>query len=158
MGFLAVDTAIDQALSGSGRWHSEAPAYGQRYARAFESRVIRNSAELAAGILTGEDLRYHASRSHSFHGRLWNALRSPVTAQMPDGSIRPAYTRFFAIALAKAATVHWGREPVRPEWFMKSLTRSTFDQAQTNLLDEFGPDLRRIGVRLWKRVRGVRFE
>jgi hypothetical protein len=24
---------------------------------------------------------------------------------------------------------------------------------QTNLLDEFGPDLRRIGMRLWKRSR-----
>jgi hypothetical protein len=30
---------------------------------------------------------------------------------------------------------------------------STLDQAQTNLLDEFGPDLRRIGGRVWKRVR-----
>jgi hypothetical protein len=152
MGFLAVDTAIDQALSGSGCWHSGGPDYGRRFARAFESRVVRNSAELATGILTGEDLRYHASRSHSFHGRLWNALRSSVTAQMPDGSRRPAYTRFFALELANVSTVRWGRQPIRPEWFMKSLTRSTLDQAQTNILDEFGPDLRRIGVHIWKRV------
>src|SRR5260370_12661451 len=152
MGFLAVDTAIDQAWSGPGCWHSGAPDYGRRFARAFQSRVVRNSAELATGILTGEDLRYHASRSHSFHVRLWNALRSSVTAQMPDGTTRPSYTRFFAIELASVSTVPWGRQPIRPEWLMKSLTRSTLDQAQTNILDEFGPDLRRIGLHIWNRV------
>lgn len=158
MAFLAADTAIDQALSGSNCWRSEAPDYGRRFARAFQSRVVRNSAELAAGILTGEDLRYRVSRSRSFHGRVWNALRSSVTAQMPDGSIRPSCSRFFAIELANASTVPWSRQPVRPEWFIRSLTRSTLDQAQTNLLDEFGPDLRRIGVHIWKRVREIRFE
>jgi hypothetical protein len=152
MAFLALDTAVDQVLSGSGCWRSGAPAYGERYARAFQGRVVRNSAELVTGILTGEDLRYHASRSHSFHGRLWNALRSSVTAQMPDGTRRPSYSRFFADELAHASTVRWGRQPIRPEWFMMSLTRSTLDQAQTNILDEFSPDLRRMGVRIWKRV------
>ena len=68
--------------------------------RAFERRIVRNSAELATGILTGEDLRYRPSRSPSVQGRLWNAVRSSVTAQMPDGTRRPAYTRFFAIELA----------------------------------------------------------
>lgn len=153
MGFLAVDTAIDQALIGSDCWHSGAAAYGRRYVRAFQSRVVRNSAELATGILTGEDLRYHASQSHSFHGRLWNALRSSVTAQMPDGTRRPAYTRFFVSELAHVSTTGWGRQPIRPEWLMKSLTRSTLDQVQTNILDEFGPDLRRIGIHIWKRIR-----
>jgi hypothetical protein len=155
MGFLAVDTAIDQASSGSDCWRSGAAGYGRRYARAFQSRVIRNSAEMATGILTGEDLRYHASQSRSFHGRLWNAVRSSVTAQMPDGTRRPSYTRFFADELATLSTARWGRHPIRPEWFMRSLTCSTLDQVQTNILDEFSPDLRRIGVRIWKRVRPV---
>jgi hypothetical protein len=152
MGFLALDTAVDQALNGSGCWHSGGPDFGHRFARAFQSRVVKNSVELTTGILTGEDLRYHASRSHSFHGRLWNALRSSVTAQMPDGSRRPAYTRFFAIEMARASTVPWARHPIRAEWFLESLTRSTLDQAQTNILDEFSPDLRRIGAQIWKRV------
>jgi hypothetical protein len=114
--------------------------------------VVRNTAELAAGLLTGEDLRYHASRSRSIHGRLWNALKASVTAQMPDGTKRPSYTRFFANELANASTAGWGRQSMRPERLMKSLTRSTLDQAQTNILDEFGPDLRRIGTHIWKRV------
>ena len=104
MGFLAVDTAIDAVLREPACWDSGAASYGRRYARAFESRVVRNSAELATGILTGEDLRYRASQSHSVQGRLWNAVRSSVTAQMPDGTRRPAYTRFFAIELANVST------------------------------------------------------
>lgn len=152
MGFLAVDTAIDQVLREPACWNSGAASYGRRYARALQSRVVRNSAELAAGLLTGEDLRYRASRSRSIHGRLWNALRASVTAQMPDGTTRPAYTRFFANELATVSTARWGRQSMRPERLMKSLTSSTLDQAQTNILDEFGPDLRRIGIHIWKRV------
>ena len=152
LGFLAVDTAIDQALSKPDSWNSGDASYGRRYARAFQSRVVRNSAELATGLLTGEDLRYHASRSLSIHGRLWNALRASVTAQMPDGTKRPAYTRFLSSELANVSTARWTRQPIRPEWLVTSLTCSTLDQAQTNILDEFGPDLRRFGGHIWKRV------
>jgi hypothetical protein len=152
MGLLAVDTAIDQVLREPACWNSGAASYGRRYARAFQSRVVRNSAELVSGLLTGEDLRYHASRSLSIHGRLWNALRASVTAQMPDGTKRPSYTRFFANELANVSTARWARQPIRPEWLMKSLAYSTLDQAETNILDEFGPDLRRVGIKVWKRV------
>ena len=153
MGFLAVDTAMDQMLSDHARWNSGANSYQRRYARALESRVIRNSAELAAGLLTGEDLRYRPSTSHSIPGRLWNAVRASVTAQMPDGTRRPSYTRFFANELASASMANWARRPIRPEWFVRSLTCSTLGQAQTNILDEFAPDLRRFGIHIWKRVR-----
>ena len=30
---------------------------------------------------------------------------------------------------------------------------STLDQVQTNLMTEFGPDLRQFGMRIWNRVR-----
>src|SRR4051795_3305104 len=97
LGFLAADTALDQALRDPHCWDSSASSYGRRYARAFERRVIKNSAELAVGLVTGEDLRYRRSQSLSIHGRAWNALRSSVTARMPDGTKRPAYSRFFAV-------------------------------------------------------------
>jgi hypothetical protein len=153
LGFLAVDTAVDQAFREPHCWDYTAGSYGRRYARAFERRVIKNSVELAAGILTGEDLRYRPSRSLSIQGRVWNALRSSVTAQMPDGTKRPAYTRFFASELATVSTAHWTRQPVRTEWLFQSLAGSALDQAETNLLDEFSPDLRRVGLRVWRRVR-----
>jgi hypothetical protein len=153
LGFLAADTALDQALREPHCWDSSASSYGRRYARAVERRIIKNSAELGAGLLTGEDLRYRRSKSSSIHGRVWNALRWSVTAQMPDGTKRPAYSRFFATELVNVSTAHWTRQPIGVEWMSQSLAWSALDQAQTNLLDEFGPDMRRVGLRIWKRVR-----
>jgi hypothetical protein len=153
LGFLAADTALDQALREPHCWDSSAGSYGRRYARALERRIIKNSAELGAGLLTGEDLRYRRSKSSSIHGRVWNALRWSVTAQMPDGTKRPAYSRFFATELVNVSTAHWTRQPIGVEWLSQSLAWSALDQAQTNLLDEFGPDMRRVGLRIWNRVR-----
>ena len=154
MALLSLDTAVDHALRDPGCWGFTPDAYGRRYARAFERRVIRNSVELAGGLLTGEDLRYRPSGSHVFHVRVWHAVRSSVTAQMPDGSKRPAYTRFVAGTVANITTVNWTRQPVQPAWLAGSLGWSTLGQVQTNLLDEFSPELRRAGSRIWKRVRG----
>jgi len=150
--FLAADTAIDHAMREPACWNSAASSYGRRYARSFERRVIRNTTELATGLLTGEDLRYRVSRSHSFHERVWSAIRGSVIARMPDGSERPAYTRFFASAVASVSTANWTRQRVQPGWLAQSAAWSTLDQIQTNLLDEFGPDLRRMGARIWKRL------
>jgi hypothetical protein len=153
LGLLAVDTAVDDVLREPACWDSGARSFGRRYARALERRVIKNTAELATGLLTGEDLRYRPNRSSSVQGRVWRAVRSSVTAQMPDGTLRPAYSRFFAGTLTNVSTAHWTRQQVRPEWLAKSLAWGTLDQMQTNMMDEFGPDLRRIGMRVWKGVR-----
>ena len=153
---LAVDTTIDHAFREPACWDSAAGSYGRRYARSFERRAIRNTAELTMGLLTGEDLRYRASRSSPFWGRVWGAMRSSITAQMPDGTKRPAYTRFFASALASVSTAHWTRQRIQPGWLAQSLAWSTLDQIQTNLLDEFGPELRRMGTHIWTRVHSHR--
>jgi hypothetical protein len=73
---------------------------------------------------------------------------------MPDGAVRPAYTRFFSAAVAEASTAHWIGQTVQPRWMVQTLAWGALDQIQTNLLDEFGPDLRRIGSGIWKRLRG----
>jgi hypothetical protein len=153
MALLAVDAAIDHALLEPACWDSAAGSYGRRYARSFERRWIRNTTELATGILTGEDLRYRASQSRSLRGRVWNAVRASVTARMSDGTRRPAYTRFFANSVADISTAHWTNQPIRTGWLLQSPAWSALGQIQTNLLDEFGPDLRRIGTRIWKRGR-----
>lgn len=153
MGLLAVDTALDHASHHPACWDYTADSYGRRYARSFQARVVKNSVELAAGLLTGEDLRYRRSQSRSFQGRVWNAVRSSVTAQMPDGTRRPAYSRFLASEIATASVAPWTRQSIRPRWLTESLGWSALDQVQTNLLDEFGPDIRRKGIGLWKRLR-----
>lgn len=151
LGFLAVDTGIDQAMHEPACWNSAASSYGLRYARAFERRVVKNTAELAGGLLTGEDLRYRASPSPLIRSRIWNALRSAVTARMPNGTSRPAYTRWFAGTLADLSSARWTNQAIQPRWLLQSFTWSVLDQAETNLLDEFSPDFRRIGMRIWRR-------
>lgn len=153
MGLLAAETMIDQVMREPACWDHSPMSYAHRYGRAFERRVVRNTAELAGGLLTGEDLRYRPSRSRAFPARLWNAVLGSATARMPDGSIRPAYTRFVSGVVAEMSTAHWTRRRIQPDWLMRSVAWSTFDQVQTNLLDEFGPDLRRAGAKLWKRAR-----
>jgi hypothetical protein len=150
LGFLAAETLLDHELRQPTCWDTSANSYGQRYARAFDRRLIRNTADLATGILTGEDLRYKNSRSHSVHERIWNALQSSVTAQLPDGRRRPAYTRFFGSAVTEISTAHWTGQPIRTGWVFQAVGWSVLDQMETNLVDEFGPDIRRITERLWK--------
>jgi hypothetical protein len=153
LGLLALDTAVDQMLREPVCWDSGAASYGRRYGRTLERRVVKNTAELAGGLLTGEDLRYRMSRSSSLKVRFWNAVRSSVLAQMPDGTTRPAYTRFAAVTVTSMATGNWTRDPIRPSRLGRTLAWSTLDQVETNMIAEFGPDLRRFGTRVWKRVR-----
>src|SRR5262249_33848687 len=101
LGSLAAETVVDQGFGAPGCWDDSAGSYVQRYARAFDRRLIRNTTEFATGILTGEDLRYRKSLSPSTRGRIWNALRGSVVAQMPSGTERPAYTRFLASAVTE---------------------------------------------------------
>jgi len=155
LAYLAADSAMDHAMREPACWDYTAESYGMRFARSMGRRMIRNTTELAGGLLTGEDLRYRPSSSHHMADRVWNALRSAVTARMPDGSRRPAYTRFFATTATDLATAHWVNSPIQPGWMAQSFAWSVVGQAETNLLDEFQPDFRRIGMGLWKRVRGA---
>jgi hypothetical protein len=70
-----------------------------------------------------------------------------------SGKRRPAYTRFVAGVVADASVAHWTGQPVRPRWLAQSVGWTALGQFQTNLLDEFGPDMRRIGARMWTRIR-----
>jgi hypothetical protein len=153
LGVLAAETAVDHGFGEPRCWDDSAGSYAQRYARVFDRRLIRNTAELAMGVLTGEDLRYRRSRSQSFRGRVWNAVRASVVARMPNGRERPAYSRFFASATTELSTAHWVGQPVGAPWLFQSLGWSALDQVQTNLLDEFSPDIRRVAGSLWRGAR-----
>jgi hypothetical protein len=149
LALLGAETAVDQGFGEPSCWDASGAAYVQRYARAFDRRLIKNTTEFAIGVLTGEDLRYRKAGSRSISGRVWNAFRTSVVAKMPDGTERPAYTRFFASATTELSTAHWVGQPIRTQWVFQSVGWSVLDQAETNLMDEFSPDLRRIAVRLW---------
>jgi len=58
LGILAVETLMDHALGQPTCWDRSPASYLTRYSRSFDRRMIRNTAEFGAGLLTGEDLRY----------------------------------------------------------------------------------------------------
>src|SRR3954449_7349685 len=94
LSLLAAESAVDHALREPACWDRAGTSYAQRYMRAIDRRVIRNTAEFASGVLTGEDLRYVRSRSVRPSGRAWYAVRSAFQARTSDGAVRPAYTRY----------------------------------------------------------------
>ena len=64
---------------------------------------------------------------------------------MKDGRARPAYTRFVGATIAEVGTAHWTGQNITPTWLGKALGEGALDQIETNLTDEFAPDLRRVG-------------
>ena len=86
LGLLAAESAMDHALREPACWDRGGSSYARRYTRAIERRVIRNTAEVGAGLLTGEDLRYFPSRSVRPSARAWHAVRSAFLARMPGWS------------------------------------------------------------------------
>jgi hypothetical protein len=153
LAFLAVDSAIDNALRQPHCWDNSASSFGRRFGMSFERRIVKNTFELGAGIVTGQDLRYHPAHSRSFQSRVWNAVRASAMARTPSGAEQPAYTRFLAVAVMDISTANWTDRAIKGRWLARSVGWSVIDQAQTNLLDEFTPDLRRFGERVWRRVR-----
>jgi hypothetical protein len=153
LSLLAAESAVDHALREPACWDRAGSSYAQRYMRAIDRRVIRNTAEFASGLLTGEDLRYVRSRSVRPSSRAWYAVRSAFQARTSNGAVRPAYTRYVSAAIAEASTAHWVGQTIQPRWMLQTLGWGALDQIQTNLLDEFGPDLRLVGIRMWKRLR-----
>jgi hypothetical protein len=145
LGILAVETALDHALRQPACWDRSPTSYLTRYSRSFDRRLIRNTAEFGAGLLTGEDLRYQRLGAGSLHARVWHAVGGAFLAHMNDGRPRPAYTRFVGATIAEVGTAHWTRQNITPKWLGHALAEGALDQIETNLLDEFAPDLRRIG-------------
>src|SRR5690242_1029587 len=52
LGVLAVETAVDHALAQPACWDQGLGSYVTRYSRALDRRMIRNTAEFGAGLLT----------------------------------------------------------------------------------------------------------
>jgi len=155
LGVLAFETAVDHALGQPACWDQGFGSYVTRYSRALDRRMIRNTAEFGAGLLTGADLRYKRSGSGPLQARVWYAVRSAFMARAADGGQRPAYARFAAATVAEVGTAHWTGQPIQAAWLAQALGWGALDQIQTNLLDEFSPEFRRIGGRMCKRLRLV---
>jgi len=90
----AFGTALNRPEEYGPHWAGMADRYGMR----MTGIVTGNAIEAGAGLLLGEDPRYFRVRDRPFRERLRNVVRLTFYARTGDGSYRPAYARYAAIA------------------------------------------------------------
>lgn len=117
-------------------------------------RTTRLSMELGAGALLGEDLRRWPSGLPGFRRRVVYALVHAPLAKGPHGEWRPAYSRFTGTMASVAFTSAWQGRPMTTGALASSFGWSLTNYFQDSLLAEFEPDLRRLGLCTWHRIRG----
>ena len=104
-----------------------------------------------AGAVIGDDARYRLSTSSGLVKRGLHAVASTFTARAGSGHTRPAYSRIIAVTTALLIANRWQSHPLVGYNLADALVFNVTDKAQDNLLQEFSPDLKRFGRKLWHR-------
>jgi hypothetical protein len=119
--------------------------FGDRYGMVMSSVVTGNAMEAGLGAIWGEDPRYRrASVGSSMGGRLGHVVKWTFAAPGGDGTLRPAYARYLAIAGTSFLSNSW-REPSEAN-NSQALDRIAFGflgRMGTNTWDEFWPDAKK---------------
>ena len=151
LSWLATDTAID-LLRSRPEWGRGPGGFGCQYASAFGRRLISNSAQLGVGLVLHEDTRFHPSQRRGFLPRMQYAITHAFLASVPGGKFEPAYARFAAIASGALIAPAWHQRSLSASGFFEDFTFGMLGQLQNSLLNEFSPDLQKLGRNLRKKV------
>lgn len=151
MGWLAADTALDHLLN-EPEWGRGLGGYGCQYASSFGRRLISNSVEFGAILISGQDTRFRPSRQKGLLPRIRYAVSHAFLATSASGNIEPAYTRFAGITGGALIAPVWHQRSLSASRFGRDLAFSTLDQVQNSLLTEFSPDMLRIGRGIRKKL------
>jgi hypothetical protein len=111
--------------------------------------VINNTLEFVGGAVIGDDARYRPSTSQGLVKRGLHAAGSTFTARTASGRTRPAYSRVLAVTAALLIANRWQPLPKTGRNLAGALVFNVTNMAQDNLLQEFTPDLRRFGSKLF---------
>ena len=148
---LATDTAID-FLRSRPEWGRGPGGFGCQYASAFGRRLISNSAELGVGLLLHEDTRFHPSQRRGFLPRTRYAMAHAFLDSVQGGKFEPAYARFAAITSGALVAPGWHQRSLSASGFFEDFTFGMLGQLQNSLLNEFSPDLQKLGRNVRKKV------
>jgi hypothetical protein len=151
LSWLATDTAIDH-LRSRPEWGRGPEGFGCQYASAFGHRLISNSVELGVGLALHEDTRFHLSGRSGVLPRMRYAMTHAFLDSGPEGKFEPAYARFAAIASGALIAPAWHRQTLSASGFFIDLTSGMLGQLQNSLLNEFSPDLQKLGRKFRKKV------
>src|SRR5215471_1475763 len=111
VGSIAGDTAFNEAFRSRECPHMEA-CFPHRFSGNLIRRTARLTTELGVGGLLGEDLRRRPSEMKGFRRRFLYAVEHAALAQGPDGTWRPAYSRFAGTFAGIAVSAAWRGRPL----------------------------------------------
>lgn len=142
---LGLDTGFDHLITGVPEGSGGMDRFGSRYGDAFARRASRNSMELGLGILLGEDPRYHPSGQRGLGRRLRHAAIYTIFCARPDGGRHVSVSRLAPAVGTDLLASTWERRPFTAGNVMANIGWTLAGDLQTRCLDEFGPDLKRLG-------------
>jgi hypothetical protein len=108
--------------------------------------------EFGAGAMLHEDVRRRESGRQGLGPRLRYALAHTWTAYQPDGSSRFSYSRLVGAVGGIAVYETWRQHPITTGRMAHELSWALASNVQDALLTEFGPDMKRFGAKLGKRL------
>lgn len=149
IGEVAVD---DFVFGGLNRWGQGLSGYARSLAPVYGQRVIDNTTEFLLGALVGDDARYRSSEKRGVVRRGLHATVSAFTARARSGNTRPPYSRIIAITTGTLIANQWRSNPQTGGNLTCALVFGVTDRIQADLLQEFSPDLKRFGHRIWGRA------
>ena len=145
-------TADDFLFDGIEKWGSGLSGWGKSLAAVQGQRVVANTTELFIGQLIGDDARYRPSGKKGLTRRVWYATTHAFTARASSGNTRPAYSRCIAVTTGILVANQWRPEPKTGSDLARTLIFGITDKIQDDLLDEFSPDLKQFGRKIWRKV------
>lgn len=135
----AFGTALNRPQEYGPHWDGMADRYGMR----MTGIVTGNAIEASAGLLLGEDPRYFRVPDRPFKARLRNVVRLTFYARTGDGSYRPAYARYAAVAGNNFLSNTWRVHSEANTQDALLRTAEGFAGRMTfNAFEEFWPDVK----------------
>ena len=146
-------TVDDFAFGDVKRWGSGLSGWGKSLAPVYGQRVVDNTTEFLLGALVGDDARYRPSEKSGIVGRGPHATIDAFTARAKSGDTRPAYSRIIAVTTGILIANQWQSKPEAGYTLSRALVFGVTDKIQGDLLQEFTPDLKQMGRKIWRKIR-----
>jgi hypothetical protein len=83
---------------------------------------------------------------------MWYAMTHAFLGSVPGGKFEPAYARFAAITSGALIAPAWHARSLSASGFFADVTFGMLDQLQNSLLNEFSPDLQKVGRKVRKKL------
>jgi hypothetical protein len=146
-------TVDDFAFGDVKRWGTGLSGWGKSLAPVYGQRVVDNTTEFLLGALVGDDARYRPSEKRGIVRRGLHATVDAFTARAKSGNTRPAYSRIIAVTTGILIANQWRSKPETGYTLSRALAFGVTDKIQGDLLQEFTPDLKHMGNKIWRKIR-----